>query len=227
MNEKTLFETYANIFQEEDFPWTTIDTSYNISFKDISALTWNTQFNEDYLNKCIYGWQIFDTQNQLFWGSIISEEYKERPTETDQIIDASYARLSSKTLIENLLYCTFEQVDKEEEFEIEVAKKFKDINKVDLIYVDTYMGSKRFKIFTSNKKYDDELMDRLLDIECEMKLKHLGELPLFEYIPKIYQDLNEIIRDDAKLIYKRGRYVLFTRPSYASQEEREASLSVA
>lgn len=205
------------------------DANSSRSFQDLGvASSWQTRFPEAYLSNCLYGWQIYERQKQELWNYVMKEKYGLVVVATDDIIDAEYAKLSSRNYMERSLYCFLEPVaEKDEELELEVAKKFKELDEVELIYVDTYMESKRFKIFTSNTRYDDQLMDKLLEIECEFKSIYRDLFPMFEYIPRIYNSVDEIVRKGSKLIYRRDYYVVFSGSSLASRKEREISAVVA
>jgi len=83
--------------------------------------------------------------------------------------------------------------------EEKIVEVFKVIPEVDSIY---YLpASKKIIILTNNKTYDDELMDRLLNIEYE--LHNDFELIEFRYIPTILS--NGTISAYVKLLYKKER----------------------
>jgi len=209
-----------------------LDASSNRPFQySAIALLWQTLFPkayEAYLSNCWYDWQVHEGQKQELCDYVMKEKHDLVVVATDDIIDVEYANFSSKNFVERLLHCFLEPVaEKDEELELEIAKKFKELDEVELIYVDTYMESKRFKIFTSNTRYDDQLMDKLLEIEFEFKSIYRDSFPRFEYIPRIYDSVSEIVRKGSKLIYRRGYYVIFSGSSLASRKEREISETVA
>jgi len=149
-------------------------------------------------------------------------------TSTDDIVDYGYTKMCSKDIFEDVFSCSFEvEKDRETELESEVAKKFKDVPEVEAIYVDLYLDSRRFQILTSNSKYDDELMEKLLTIEYEMKIAYRDITTSFEYIPRIYENTNEIVSSRSKLIYRRGYNVVFVGTSMAGETEREVSEAIA
>jgi len=149
-------------------------------------------------------------------------------TTTDDIVDFGYVKISSKSIYESAFFCLFEAgYDRQTEFELEVVKKFKDVPEVEAIYLDLYLERKGFQILTSNDKYDDDLMDKLLAVECDIKFLHRDTLASFEYIPHIYEQTNEVIRSGSKLIYKRGYDVVLVSALMASGAEREISEAVA
>jgi len=205
------------------------DVSSDRALEDSAvALSWQTRFPERYVCNCWLGWQLYEAQKQNFWVHVVKEDYALAVVATDEIIDAQYAESWSKNSIERLLYCFAEPLaSKEEELELEVAKRFKGLDEVELIYVDVYMEDKRFKIFTSNTRYDDQLMDRLLEVECDLKSMYRDSLPRFEYVPRIYDRIDEVIRKGSKLIYRRGYHVVFSSSSLASSKKREISEAIA
>jgi hypothetical protein len=113
--------------------------------------------------------------------------------------------------------------DTEEELELDVIRKYMLIPQVMLIYTDEYQERKRFLIFTSNNKYDDSLMEILLSNEYEIRLAFASIPASFEYIPRLADVTNEIVPQDAKLIYKRGYDVFLTSSYMAGWSQREVS----
>jgi len=179
------------------------------------------------MNQCLTMWNLYNNQR----GHIRDVLFSRKPrtiTSVDEIIDFNHLDNSLRASMESVLACWRSSIgDPETAFELEVVKRFKDIPEVELIYVDMYLENHRFQIFTSNNKYDDELMDKLLEIEFELKSLE-RDLPFrFEYIPRIYGNINEITRSGSKLIYKRGFNVFFGGPSLAGTKEREFSEAVA
>jgi hypothetical protein len=209
-----------------------LDASSSRPFEYSSlALLWRKLFSEEYkrnLSNCWYDWKIHERQTHECCDYVMKEKHDLVVVEVDDIIDAEYANLSSRNCMEQVLYYFLGPVkEKEEELELEVVKRFKGLDEVKLIYVDTYMESKIFKIFTSNTRYDDELMDKLLEIEFELRSIYRDSFPRFEYIPRIYNSIDEIVRKGSKLMYKRGYYVILGGSSLAGRKERETSEAVA
>ncbi len=92
------------------------------------------------------------------------------------------------------------------EFRIErkIIGTFEGIGQVFSIYADEYLQRKRFLILTTNEKYDDELMDRLLVAEREVRLQ-FKDVPLsFEYIPRLIESLDQIFNPNVRLIWSRN-----------------------
>lgn len=92
------------------------------------------------------------------------------------------------------------------EFPIErrVIGVFGGIEQVFSIYTDEYLERKRFLILTTNEKYDDELMNRLLIAERDIRLQ-FKDVPLsFEYIPKLLDALGQVLNPNVKLIWSRS-----------------------
>jgi len=92
------------------------------------------------------------------------------------------------------------------EFRIErkIIGTFEGIGQVFSIYTDEYLQRKRFLILTTNEKYDDELMDRLLVAERDVRLQ-FKDVPLsFEYIPRLIESLDQIFNPNVRLIWSRN-----------------------
>jgi len=92
------------------------------------------------------------------------------------------------------------------EFPIErrVIGVFGGIEQVFSIYTDEYLERKRFLILTTNEKYDDELMNRLLIAERDIRLQ-FEDVPLsFEYIPKLLDALGQVLNPNVRLIWSRN-----------------------
>lgn len=108
----------------------------------------------------------------------------------------------------------------EESSEFRVERKvigiFEGIKQVFSIYTDEYLQRKRFLILTTNEKYDDELMGRLLIAERDIRLR-FKHVPLsFEYIPKLVEALGQVLNPNAKLIWSRSLDVISTSSFAAS-----------
>lgn len=96
--------------------------------------------------------------------------------------------------------------DENIEFRIErkVIGIFEGIEQVFSIYTDEYLQRKRFLILTVNEKYDDQLMNRLLIAERDIRLQ-FKHVPLsFEYIPRLIESLAQVFNPDVKLIWSRS-----------------------
>lgn len=96
----------------------------------------------------------------------------------------------------------------EESSELHIERKvivvFEGIEQVFSIYTDEYLQRKRFLILTTNEKYDDELMNRLLTSERDIRLQ-FNSVPLsFEYIPKILDALGQVLNPNVRLIWSRS-----------------------
>lgn len=92
------------------------------------------------------------------------------------------------------------------EFRIErkIIGTFEGIGQVFSIHTDEYLQRKRFLILTTNEKYDDELMDRLLVAERDVRLQ-FKDVPLsFEYIPRLIESLDQIFNPNVRLIWSRN-----------------------
>lgn len=113
--------------------------------------------------------------------------------------------LNSGTLIR---WVEFSTKGEEETSEFRIERKvigiFEGIEQVFSIYTDEYLQRKRFLVLTTNEKYDDELMNRLLIAERDIRLQ-FKDVPLsFEYIPKLLEPLGQVLNPNARLIWSRS-----------------------
>ena len=93
--------------------------------------------------------------------------------------------------------------NKEEELKNNIVNAFKQIDEVESIYVQRYTYEWKVIILLSNEKHDDELMDRLLDIEYDLQNRDEDPLLDFSYIPKIYNNKWNILHPSSLLIFER------------------------
>ena len=188
------------------------------------------RFSSNYISKCLSGWILYKDQNKRLWDAWLSNIYIAHDiliASTDDIVDYLDIKMYSKGIFEDVFSCSFEaEQDRATELESEVAKKFKGAPEVEAIYVDLYLDSRRFQILTSNSKYDDELMDKLLTIEFELKTVYKDITTSFEYIPRVYEHTNEIIGSRSKVIYRRDYNVDFLWTYMAGETEREVSEAI-
>lgn len=87
-----------------------------------------------------------------------------------------------------------------------VLELFAQITAVEAIYKEISERAIIFFVFTSNEKYDDQLMDDLLSIEGSLldQYHYPGWDIIFRYIPAILCDnMNEITSKNATLIFER------------------------
>ena len=115
----------------------------------------------------------------------------------------------------------------EDWLQLEVARVFKSNAQVDAVYVDEYMGLKRFLVILLNEKHDNALMDELIGLERDLRLKYLHIACSFSYIPRLFEVIDEVVPADATLLYKKGANVIIASASLAGQEERTVSHGVA
>jgi hypothetical protein len=192
---------------------------------------YTSRFNIEYIKNCLIGWntvanqinnlQFFSFQRSKRWAQTSTSDIK---TSIDEIIGLSYANSIAKKYIWEVFNCEPElRRDTEEELELDVIRKYMLIPQVMLIYTDEYQERKRFLIFTSNNKYDDSLMEILLSNEYEIRVAFASIPASFEYIPRLADVTNEIVPQDAKLIYKRGYDVFLTSSYMAGWSQREVS----
>lgn len=208
------------------------DSIFNVRYESSDIEDQDTSaFNIGHIEKCLVGWNIVTNQINNLWFS--SSQHSNRWTKTfthdiktsiDEIIGLSYANSISKKYIWEILNCRPElQRDIEEELELDVIRQYLLVPQVMLIYTDEYQERKRFLIFTSNNTYDDSMMDILLSIEHSIRLAFTSIPASFEYIPHLADVTNEIVPQDAKLIYQRGYDVFLTGTYVAGWAQREVS----
>ena len=179
----------------------------------------STQLTLKYLERCLAGWQIYNSQSRDYWEILMSKKLE---ASTDDLIDISHLNRMVHFKLQQLLFCEVETtLDPETELELEVAKHFKDVAEVQLICTDKYLGLKRFIIFTSNEQYNDELLDQMLTIEQNLRLSSTTIAASFVYIPKLIKSPYDVINKDSKVIYERDHNVSLASSSSASSAERE------
>jgi hypothetical protein len=81
-----------------------------------------------------------------------------------------------------------------------IVKNYTVIPDVEMISFINKPEIIKFNIFTSNLKYDDELMDKLLDVEIRL-LDQFPDIPLYFRYFTYYSDT--IIFNDEKVIFKK------------------------
>jgi len=202
------------------------DVSYITLWEDVGERA--ATFSGPSFTSCLAGWYSYDVQRQQLWYALLGKRRTMQPTTADEIIDLSYADNLSRSAIERALLRLHEvEFEPETALELNVAKLFKEITDVQSIYTDEYLNRKRFLILTSNEKYDDALMDRLLSVEQELHVSYTEVPASFVYIPKLLESVDEIVRRDSKLIYERGSDVRSIGSFVASGAERETSQATA
>lgn len=91
-----------------------------------------------------------------------------------------------------------------EDIKNDIAKAFRLIDEVEEIYLEIFHYELRVSVLLSTKTYDDELMDRLLDIEYEFIDKDYGDFLFdFHYIPNLTNIKGTILHPGAALVFKR------------------------
>jgi len=91
----------------------------------------------------------------------------------------------------------------EKTFEGDVINDFKTIHEVKEIYTQYYRSEKIFIIFIASAKYNDELMNTLLDKEINILDKYPNRSLSFKYIPFISFDESKVyISQDAVELYR-------------------------
>ena len=192
------------------------------------SVSWSkTLFPKGYADNCLAAWYSCITGTANVWNTLWNRAFSQSVT-VDEIIDLSHADHTSHYMVWQTFTCKPEPPpDPETVLELEVVKQFKTLTEVQSIYTDRYLDRKQFLVFTSNERYDDLLMDRLLLIERGLRLSHRKLPASYVYIPRLYQSPREIVPHESKLIYERDWNVILTRPFEASQTQREPSYSTA
>jgi len=98
--------------------------------------------------------------------------------------------------------CTYAE-NQEEELKSNIINAFKQIDEVESIYVQKYTYEWKVIILLNIKKHDDQLMDRLLDIEYDLQNRDEDPLLDFSYIPKIYNNKWDILHPSSLPIFER------------------------
>ena len=93
--------------------------------------------------------------------------------------------------------------NKEEELKNKIINAFKQIDEVESIYVQRYTYEWKVIILLNNTKYDNKLMDKLLDIEYDLQNRDEDPLLDFSYIPKIYNNKWDILHPSSLPIFER------------------------
>ena len=85
-----------------------------------------------------------------------------------------------------------------------VAKSFSEIPEVSVIYQDISGNELTYWVFINNEKYDDQLMDKLIDIELEILDSYSQPSILFRYVPLVLcDDPHQVAGGTAQLIFQR------------------------
>ncbi len=91
----------------------------------------------------------------------------------------------------------------EQEALLSIRNKFSKIEKVKSIYVQKFREEIQIYILLSIEKYDGELMDRLLDIEYEIRKMYPEIVFEFFYPPVGVVDKKDFIHPSAQCIYTK------------------------
>ena len=126
----------------------------------------------------------------------------------DNIEVSDYNDVSSETTKTELSYINGLaeiQEDKltEDEIPFRIVAEFVQIDEVESIYMQKFDYELEIAILLSIDKYDDELIDKLLDIEYALQNEIEEPLLSFSYIPKIYNDKSDILHPNNILIFER------------------------
>ncbi len=91
-----------------------------------------------------------------------------------------------------------------EDIKNQIAKAFQVIDEVVEIYLEIFHYELRVSILLNIKTYDDELMDKLLDIEYKFVDKDYGDFLFdFHYIPNLTNIKGTILHPGTTLVFKR------------------------
>jgi hypothetical protein len=106
-------------------------------------------------------------------------------------------------LIPSLFWATQKARDLERLALYEIAKKFRRVKEVKSIYVQRYGEELQIFILVSVEKYNDDLMDKLLDMEYDIR-KMFPELVFeFFYPPARVSEKKDFIHPQAECIFSR------------------------
>jgi hypothetical protein len=85
-----------------------------------------------------------------------------------------------------------------------VIEAFSVIPEVEAIYCETVYSRVYFWIFTSNARYDDALMDRLIGCECEIIDEYVDTRMEFSFPPSVLcSDHQGVMGYGAVLIWRK------------------------
>jgi hypothetical protein len=106
-------------------------------------------------------------------------------------------------LIPSLFWATQKARDLERLALYEIAKKFRRVKEVKSIYVQRYGEELQIFILVSVEKYNDDLMDKLLDMEYDIR-KMFPELVFeFFYPPARVSEKKDFNHPQAECIFSR------------------------
>jgi hypothetical protein len=106
-------------------------------------------------------------------------------------------------LIPSMLWGTQKTLNLEGLALYEIAKKFRRVKEVKSIYVQKYGEELQIFVLVSVEKYDDDLMDKLLDMEYDIR-KRFPELVFeFFYPPANVSEKKDFIHPQAECIFSR------------------------
>jgi hypothetical protein len=87
---------------------------------------------------------------------------------------------------------------------LDVFKRFSSVESVCSIYLDIRGSQIRFWVFIANDRYDDKLMNQLIDREKTVLEAHPEEKVDFIYVPLSgAPHPREVVGDEASLIFER------------------------
>jgi hypothetical protein len=144
---------------------------------------------------------LFD---ELFPYSQIAENISKRIKFSEDFMISDNLAVSAVNLLKNLSnFYKIRTLDLSAEKEISIiVSLYSKVNQVNSIYAKYENNSYYLKIFTDNKKYDTELMDRLFNIEDKI-LDFIEEKSFdFEYIPVNYINPEDVLSGKYYIIYK-------------------------
>jgi len=84
-----------------------------------------------------------------------------------------------------------------------VVGAFADFREVTAVYTQRYREELQVVVLLGVSRYDDELMNGLLDREYQVQKAVRRPVVSFSYIPKVYQNRSDIVHPGATLIYER------------------------
>ncbi len=126
---------------------------------------------------------------------LLATSYPE--TDQDVAIDASAV---IKCLADAL---QLEEVSGREELEFDLANSYRAVPEVTALYVQNFRQETQVTILLAVPKYDDKVMDELLDIEYALQKRHEHCNLAVSYIPQVFKNRREIVHPMARLIFER------------------------
>ncbi len=85
--------------------------------------------------------------------------------------------------------------------ELSIVMRMKKIDKVQAIYSQKHRAEMQIIVFLNTINYDNEIMDKILDIEYDLQQTYRDLYLAFTYVQGIHEDRKEVVHPKSKLIY--------------------------